>query len=84
MNINDTISHRNSRKRAAVNAAIRARSAAAFFKAWSELKVESGDLRAKKEGLLHAEKGDTAKALAPAPEGIASCRNGSGVDAPSE
>jgi len=56
---------KNFRKQASIDAACQARNAGEFFKAWSELKVEADDLRAKNQGLLHAEKGSTAKAFAP-------------------
>jgi hypothetical protein len=53
MNTNDTISRRNTRKRAAIDAVIRAKHAKAFFKAWSSLRSEMGESDNENEGLMH-------------------------------
>jgi hypothetical protein len=54
MNRNDTISRRS----AAIDAAIKAKHAAAFYKAWSAVKVEMDDTCNKKEGLRDAQQDD--------------------------
>ena len=43
----------NYRRKAAVEAVLRAKGAASFYKAWSDLRTEMGDKCNENEGLIH-------------------------------
>lgn len=58
MDVNDTVSHQNARKRTAIDAVIHAKNAEAFFDAWAFLGSEYCKKDNDKEVLLHGQEDD--------------------------